>query len=190
MALLSFAARVHGISVSMATVDTAWISAGSGLVGALVGASAALGGKWIDAHHARKGEKRRQTGELLAQFLEVTDRMWRLNEEADDISRDMGQFPVGEWRHPDVEESEVTDSEHLDRRRQLRETYQRAREANAEAGVLLGRMQLLALSVANSAEDLRQASSFYSHRNEPEVTTTRKKALDAYMKAASPLATS
>lgn len=175
----------------MTTVEPTWIgsaiTASAGMVGALVGAGAALGGKWIDAHHARKAEKHRQTGELLAQFLEVTDRMWRLYQEADDITRDMAQFPVGEWRHPDIDESEVTDAEHVDRQRQRSEAYRGAREANVEAGVLLGRMQLLGLSVASSAEELRQASSYYSHRDEPEVTAKRTEALDAYLKAASAL---
>lgn len=155
-----------------------------------LGAGAALLSKRMDNAHARESERRRQNGELLAQFLEVTDRMWRLNQEWESLRVDIGQYPVGAWRHPDEEDSEVGNAENLDRHRRLSEAYEGAQKADAEAGVLLGRMQLLGLSVASPAEDLQRASAYYRYSGEPEVTRKREEALAAYMKAALPLTTS
>lgn len=166
------------------------ISGVTGLLGALIGAGAALFSKRMDAAHAREAERRRQIDELLAKFLEVTDRLWRLIQDVEDVRVDIGQYPLGAWRDPEEEDSEVSSTEHLNRLRRLSEANDGAQEADVEAGVLLGRMQLMGLSVASSAEDLRQASSYYSYSGEPELTGKRKKVLAAYMEAASPLTTS
>lgn len=171
----------------MAPVDTAWISAGSGLVGALVGASAALGGKWIDARHARRAEQRRQAADLLARFWEVTDRMWRLNAEADHLVQLDGAYPVGE--HPDPSQPSASEEVHADWKRRAVEARQGVEEANNEAGVLLGRMRLMSLPIAEQAEALRFASSRHDYFS-TAAATERTQALHAYEEAASRLMTS
>ncbi|MGY0386324.1 hypothetical protein ACWZJV_05075 [Nocardioides sp. WG-D5] len=168
-------------------MDPAWISAGSGLVGALVGASAALGGKWIDARHARKAEQRRQVDELLARFWEVTDRMWNHARDAYSHSLSIQQLPVGTPAFDPEEAPPVSEEDHADWRRQRSEAHWLWGEANAEAGFLLGRMRLLKLSIAEAADTLRSTSALYDGKR--ESFGARDRALTAYEEAASRLMT-
>ncbi|MFE6508322.1 hypothetical protein ACFVDI_14220 [Nocardioides sp. NPDC057767] len=162
-------------------MDTAWISAASGFVGALVGAGAALGGKWLDAYFARKAERRRRAAELLEQFWEVTERMWRLGMEADELDHWIDGNPVGETRFPD--EPPVSEQDHAVWRREASERRLGWTEANREAGILLGRMRLLNLPITEEAKALR-AASVRSYGREKNPLVKRKEALETFEKAA------
>ncbi|MEU4449885.1 hypothetical protein AB0F44_01075 [Nocardioides sp. NPDC023903] len=169
-------------------MDPAWISAGSGLVGAFVGACAALSGKWIDARHARKAEQRRQTDELLVRFWEIADRMWRLSEEGHFTIRTIDNLPVGEPAMPGA--PPVSEEDHSVLAQQVRDAYRAVREAEIEAGVLLGRMRLLSLPIAEYAVALRDASVHYHYNRDDDAFSKRAAAVAAYEAAASRFITS
>lgn len=125
-------------------MDPALISGGAGLLGAFLGASAALGGKLIDVRHARKAEQRRQTDELLASFWGATARLWYASIDLIATIQELQAKPS------------MALLDELKTRR-LRET-QRIDEARTEAHFLLARMRLLRLGVVAAAEDLLEAS--------------------------------
>lgn len=154
-----------------------------GLVGALLGASAALVGKWIDGHYARKAERRQRAGDLLAQFWEVTDRMWRLCRRAAELEH-WTTHPVDESPAPD--EPSVSEATIADFHAQLAGVRSRLEEANIEAGGLLGRMRLLNLPTAEAAKALRVGSA---HFDGAKSIKKREQALAAYEEAASRLMT-
>ena len=129
------------------TTAIAWVSAGSGLVGALIGAAAALGGKWVDAHHVRKAEKRRQAEDLLARFWEAADRYWRTSKSLRDTIEDI-QAARGA-RHP-------VDELHARRKSLLAEVS----TAEVDARFLLARMRLNGWPIAVTAGSFLAASRF------------------------------
>lgn len=149
-------------------MDSALISGGgAGLLGAFIGASAALGGKWIDARHARKAEKRRQTDELLAKFWEATDRLWRASMS---LWQTIQDIQANRQTRDPIDELEV---------RRLRE-IQEKQDARIEARFLLARMRLLKLDVVTAAEALVKASEFMLIKDLKKLEDARQAALDTF----------
>lgn len=167
----------------MTTVETAWISATSSLIGALIGASAALGGKWFDDHRSRKAEQRQRGTDLILQFWEVTDRMWRFSHETVELEQQIDGGPDAESADPEEEpESEIWRARRAARSRpRLTEARNGWEEASAEAGRLLAHMRLLNLPFADEASELRLASARFDGGKSIEK---RKEAVAAYEEAA------
>ncbi|MBG6095959.1 hypothetical protein [Nocardioides luteus] len=153
------------------TTAIAWVSAGSGLVGALIGAGSALGGKWVDAHHARKAEKRREANDLLARFWEAADRYWRTSKSLRDIVEDLqASRQAG---HP-------TDDLNVSRERAIAEMN----SAQLDARFLLAKMRLNGWPIARTAESLLVASQFKVLVDPASVHRMHTAALRAFEKEA------
>lgn len=148
-------------------MDPALISGGAGLAGALIGASAALGGKWIDVRHARKTERRRQTEDLIAKFWEATNRLFQ-------ASKDL-RFTIEEIQASRDAKASV---DHLNAQR-IRELEAR-KQAVTEVGLLHARMRLNQLGVAESAMKLIQASGYADSQHHDEIVDRRLKALGEF----------
>lgn len=98
----------------------------------------------------------------------------------------MDLYPVGDSLIPG--EPPVTEEVQAGRRRRLEDAYRGGLAANSEAGVLLGRMRLLKLPIAEQADGLRLTSIHY--RGSIEALAKRERALAAYEEEASRLMTS
>lgn len=123
--------------------------------------------------HADERDRRAVHRELLAQFWEAADRMWRHSENYELLREGVNSqrnYPglVGTVRTPsglvDVRSpAEQARHEQLTRMVEERDAHRQALvEADSEAGVLVGRMRLLGLSIVPEAEELRTASRFVS----------------------------
>lgn len=131
----------------MTTVDPAWISAGSGLLGALVGAGTALAAKFVDTRHERAMESRRQVEDVLMRFWEAIDRGWRTHEAT--------VYTIGEMQIAQEAGNPIEDLE-ARRQSQLREVA----EAGQEARFLAARMRFLGWPIADTADALRIATGW------------------------------
>lgn len=148
----------------------------AGLVGALIGALAALGAQWLANMHERQAERRRQLVDLLSKHWDVCDQLWRVSMSA--------RYTIEEMQAArQAGHSELIPELDERRRRELGESAAR----DSEAGFLIAQMRLLKLPVAEKAAELRKSSRFVSIKNSAHLHDAREQALTAYEGAASDL---
>ena len=161
----------------------------SGLLGAAIGASAALGAQAMNNAHQRDTERQREVSDLLAQFWEAADRMWRHSGEYESLRRSASLAEA--IVRGTVVIQPLVDIPETREQRERREGYESAVRhrdearaayvaADAEAGVLIGRMRLRAVAVTPEAIELRQCSRYVDERKSHVLHQRHDAALDAY----------
>lgn len=130
----------------------------AGLGGALIGATAAVGGQMLANRHARRADRRREAVELVAQFWAVAEQLWATTESLDYTIVDLIQKRL--------------------------ELIADRKAAYAQARFLIAQMRLLYPSVAKPAEALMEASSNSDHKRQEEQREARRSALYMYEIAA------
>jgi hypothetical protein len=145
----------------------------AGLGGALIGASAAIGGQWLDHRHQRRADRRRELVDLVARFWDSTDRLWTAERSLTYTIQD---------RIASREAGHMDRLQELDEKR-LREIADKT-EADSEARFLLAQLRLLYPSVVDAASRLRDASANFAFEDRAELDAQRQAALVAYEQAA------
>jgi hypothetical protein len=141
----------------------------AGLGGALIGASAAVGGQMLANRHAREADRRREKVDLVAKFWDAADRLWRTSQALDITIMSL----------MNAEQSTNMDAVRLyEERRQESLADQHA--AETEALFLIAQMRLLHPQVAGSAQALCEASNTFDHHHRDEMRAARQAALEAY----------
>lgn len=148
----------------------------AGLGGALIGATAAVGGQILAHRQAREGEQRQELIELTARLWECADRLWRASEGLEHaITGLMGSDrPGAEDRRAHYEE-------------QRQDTMQRHHDAETQGRFIAAQMRLRKLAIHQQATALLDASTLFEHHERDALRQRRDRAVGEYEAAAQSL---
>lgn len=134
----------------MSTADAAWISAGSGLAGALIGAGASTAAQWIGKRTERDEARRVERRDAVIRFTAAAEVQWRAT-----VTFTVATFTLNNARG-------VGDQDNYAR---ARDEWQAASDdaiaAHREVALALMTLQLLAPQLNEPAVSLRLVSQRY-----------------------------
>jgi hypothetical protein len=148
----------------------------AGLIGALIGATAALAGQWLTVRHQRRAQRRRELIDLVAKFWDSADRLWRASEGLDTTVFSL--LNVDKRNNPDA--ARVYQERRI---QQLADKH----AAETEGRFLIAQMRLLYPKIAAEATALCDASLHFEQGRGDELRAARQAALERYEQAATML---